>query len=44
VVHAFEHLGFERQAVLRDQFMTPDGDTLDLIVMIKYLRRMAEDF
>jgi len=44
VVHAFEHLGFERQAVLRDQFMTPDGDTLDSIVMIKYLKRAAEDF
>jgi RimJ/RimL family protein N-acetyltransferase len=44
VVHAFEHLGFERQAVLRDQFMTPDGDTLDSIVMIKYLKRTAEDF
>jgi RimJ/RimL family protein N-acetyltransferase len=44
VVHAFEHLGFERQAVLRDQFMTPDGDTLDLIVMVKYLKRTAEDF
>jgi len=25
VVHAFEHLGFERQAVLRDQFMTRTG-------------------
>jgi GNAT superfamily N-acetyltransferase len=44
VVHAFEHLGFERQAVLRDQFMTPDGDTLDLIVLVKYLKRTAEDF
>jgi GNAT superfamily N-acetyltransferase len=44
VVHAFEHLGFERQAVLRDQFMTPDGDTLDLILMVKYLKRTAEDF
>ncbi len=44
VVHAFEHLGFERQAVLRDLFMTPDGDTLDLIVMVKYLKRTAEDF
>jgi L-amino acid N-acyltransferase YncA len=44
VVHAFEHLGFERQAVLRDQFMTADGDTLDLIVMVKYLKRTAEDF
>jgi RimJ/RimL family protein N-acetyltransferase len=44
VVHAFEHLGFERQAVLRDQFMTPDGDTLDSILMIKYLKRAAEDF
>lgn len=44
VVHAFEHLGFERQAVLRDQFMTPDGDTLDLIIMVKYLKRATEDF
>ncbi len=44
VVHAFEHLGFERQAVLRDHFMTSEGDTLDLIIMVKYLKRAAEDF
>ena len=44
VVHAFEHLGFERQCVLRDQFITPEGETLDLILMVKYLRQPAEEF
>jgi len=44
VVHAFEHLDFERQCVLRDYLMTPDGDTLDLILMVKYLKRSSGDF
>ncbi len=44
VVHAFEHLGFERQAIFKDMFMTPEGDTLDMIVLTLFLKRSAEDF
>jgi RimJ/RimL family protein N-acetyltransferase len=44
VAHAFEHLGFQRECVLRDHFMTPTGETLDLIVMVRYLKRAAEEF
>jgi L-amino acid N-acyltransferase YncA len=44
VAHAFEHLGFQRECVLRDHFMTPNGETLDLIVMVRYLRHTAEEF
>jgi RimJ/RimL family protein N-acetyltransferase len=44
VAHAFEHLGFQRECVLRDHFMTPNGETLDLIVMVRYLRHAAEEF
>jgi len=44
VAHAFEHLGFQRECTLRDHFMTPSGETLDLIVMVRYLKRAAEDF
>jgi RimJ/RimL family protein N-acetyltransferase len=44
VIHAFERLGFERQFVWRDLFMTPEGDTLDMVVLANHLRRPAEDF
>jgi RimJ/RimL family protein N-acetyltransferase len=44
VAHAFEHLGFQKECVLRDHFMTPNGETLDLIVMVRYLRHAAEEF
>lgn len=44
VIHAFERIGFERQCTLRDQFMTADGETLDLVVLIKLLRTAAEEF
>jgi len=44
VIHAFERLGFERQFVWRDLFMTPEGDTLDMVVLINYVRRPTEDF
>ncbi len=44
VIHAFEHLGFERQFAWRDLFMTPEGDTLDMIVLVNYLRRSADEF
>jgi RimJ/RimL family protein N-acetyltransferase len=44
VIHAFERLGFQRQFVWKDLFMTPEGDTLDMVVLINFLRRAAEDF
>jgi RimJ/RimL family protein N-acetyltransferase len=44
VIHAFEHLGFERQFSWKDLFMTSEGDTLDMIVLANYLRRSADDF
>jgi L-amino acid N-acyltransferase YncA len=44
VVHAFEHLAFERQCVFKDMFMTPEGDTLDMIVLVNFLKRSSEDF
>ncbi|PKO20891.1 MAG: hypothetical protein CVU38_17655 [Chloroflexi bacterium HGW-Chloroflexi-1] len=44
VIHAFERLGFQRQFAWKDLFMTSEGDTLDMIVLINFLRRAAEDF
>lgn len=44
VIHAFERLGFERQFAFRDYFMTPEGETLDMIVLVNFLKRHAEDF
>lgn len=44
VIHAFEDVGFERVAALKDMFMTPDGDTLDMIMLINYLKRSADEF
>ncbi len=44
VIHAFEQLGFERQFAWRDLFMTPQGETLDMVVVINFLRRKIEEF
>jgi L-amino acid N-acyltransferase YncA len=44
VIHAFERLGFERQFAWKDIFMTPEGDTLDMIVLVNFLRRSADEF
>lgn len=44
VIHAFERLGFERQFAWRDLFMTAQGETLDMVVLINFLRRRTEDF
>jgi RimJ/RimL family protein N-acetyltransferase len=44
VIHAFERLGFERQFAWRDLFMTPQGETLDMVVLINPLRRRTEEF
>jgi L-amino acid N-acyltransferase YncA len=43
-IHAFERLGFERQYVWKDLFMTPEGDTLDMVVLVNHLKRPTEDF
>jgi RimJ/RimL family protein N-acetyltransferase len=44
VMHAFERLGFERQFVWKDLFMTSEGETLDMIVLVNYLKRPGEVF
>ena len=44
VIHAFERLGFERQFAWKDLFMTPEGETLDMVVLVNYLKRPGETF
>jgi RimJ/RimL family protein N-acetyltransferase len=44
VIHAFERLGFERQFAWKDLFMTGEGETLDMIVLVNYLKRPGEVF
>lgn len=44
VIHAFERLSFERQFAWKDLFMMPGGETLDMIVLINYLRRPTDNF
>lgn len=44
VIHAFERLGFERQFAWKDLFMTADGETLDMIVLVNFLKRPGEIF
>ena len=44
VIHAFERLGFERQFALKDMFMTPEGETLDMVVLVNYLKRPTASF
>lgn len=44
VIHAFERLGFERQFAWKDLFMTAEGETLDMILLVNYLKRPGELF
>lgn len=44
VIHAFERQGFERQFAWKDLFMTQAGDTLDMVVLINFLKRPADNF
>ncbi len=44
VIHAFERLGFERQFTWKDMFMTPEGETLDMIVLVNYLKKPTDNF
>ncbi len=44
VIHAFESLGFERQFAWKDMFMTAEGETLDMVVLINYLKRPTDSF
>ncbi len=44
VIHAFERLGFERQFAWRDLFMTPEGETFDMVVLANFLKRPGETF
>jgi len=44
VIHAFERLGFERQFAWKDLYMTPEGETFDMVVLVNYLKRPGETF
>jgi RimJ/RimL family protein N-acetyltransferase len=44
VIHAFERQGFERQYAWKDMFMTSEGETLDMIVLVNYLKRPTDNF
>lgn len=44
VIHAFERHGFERQFAWKDLFMTGEGETLDMIVLVNYLKRAGDTF
>jgi RimJ/RimL family protein N-acetyltransferase len=44
VIHAFERLAFARQFAWKDLFMTPEGETLDMVVLVNYLKRPGETF
>ena len=44
VIRAFIKLGFEQQGVLEDYFMTPERETLDVVVLIKRLIAHRDEF
>lgn len=44
VIHAFERLAFERQFAWRDLFMTAEGETLDMVVLVNFLKRAGDVF
>lgn len=44
VIRAFRGLGFQMQTTLPDYFMMPDGETLDVAVMILPLVRSVTEF
>jgi RimJ/RimL family protein N-acetyltransferase len=44
VIRAFRGLGFQMQTTLPDYFMMPDGETLDVALMILPLVRTVTEF
>jgi L-amino acid N-acyltransferase YncA len=44
VIRAFEQLGFERQCVLEDYFMLPDGQTKDIVLLHMRLLQRKDEF
>ena len=44
VIKAFQKLGFELRCNFENYFMLPDGDLLDLVVLIFYLRQDIDEF
>ena len=44
VIRAFEGLGFERQCVLEDYFMLPDGQTEDVVILLMRLLERGDVF
>jgi len=44
VIKAFQKLGFELRCTLEDYFMLPDGEMLDLVILLLYLRDDIDEF
>ena len=44
VIKAFQNLGFKLQCTFEDYFMLPDGDLLDVVFLMLYLRPKGEEF
>jgi L-amino acid N-acyltransferase YncA len=44
VIKAFEALGFERQCILEDHFMLPDGRTEDIVALRMRLLKRTDEF
>ena len=44
IIKAFEGLGFRTEVTLRDYFMTDDGETLDMAIMVLRLVERAGEF
>jgi RimJ/RimL family protein N-acetyltransferase len=44
VIKAFQSQGYTIEATLRDQFMLPDGETRDLVILIQQLTPKREQF
>ena len=44
VVKAFQNLGFANLCTFEDYFMLPDGDVLDVVFLVLYLRPKVDEF
>ena len=44
VIKAFQKLGFDKRCTFEDYFMLPDGELLDMVVLMVYLRTDIDEF
>ena len=44
VIKAFKKLGFEQQGLLDDYYMTPENSLRDIVVLVKRLRSLEDEF